>query len=588
MREAGPPPDTRQADAALAALLLAIDPQGLGGALLRGTAGPVGESWIEAFRTALPTGTRLAKLPPYVTPDRMLGGLDVAATLSAGRPLFETGVLASADGGALVLTSAERLDADKAALVAAALDQGEIAVQRDGGASRHAARFALIACDEGMGDDEMVPPALAERLAFHLQLDGLSAFDPPPPIDATSIRERIKRVAIPADVIAALCAGTLALGIGSLRASLFALKAAKALAALRGRDAVTPEDAAQAARLVLAPRATRFPAPEQAEEPQADSPEPEPEPQASEQDGNQQPLPNGEIAELILEAVRPALPKGLLEALDRAALAQAQKSGGGALSAKAGLKRGRPAGTRKGEPRSGARLSLVETLRTAAPWQKLRRRMTPDRDGIQVRREDFRIKRYKQRHESTAIFVVDASGSAALQRMAEAKGAVELILADCYIRRDRIALIAFRGRKADVLLPPTRSLQRARRSLADLPGGGGTPLGTAIDAGLSVADQVRRGGGAPLLVFLTDGRGNIARDGTPDRAAAARDSQDAATAIRLAGFRAMVIDISAIPGEAARQLALNMGATYLPLPHADAARISRSVGTAMKAGGAAA
>jgi magnesium chelatase subunit D len=387
---------------------------------------------------------------------------------------------------------------------------------------------------------------------------------------------------VPAEISEALCTSAIALGIGSLRAGLFALKAARALAALRGRSLVTAEDAAVAARLVLAPRAVRFPAadqPEEAAEPQ------EPDAPAPDQDAQNDNSSPGEMTELILEAVRPVLPKGLLEALDMAVLAQSAKSGGGALSAKAGTRRGRPAGTRKGDPRNGARLNLIETLRTAAPWQRLRLKLAPGRTGIQVRREDFRINRYKQRNETTAVFVVDASGSAALQRMAEAKGAVELILADCYVRRDRIALISFRGRKAEVLLPPTRSLQRARRSLADLPGGGGTPLGAAIDQAALIADQVRRGGGKPLLVFLTDGRGNIARDGTADRAAALRDAAEAARALRVQGFRAMVIDISATPSDAARQLAGNMAATYLPLPHADASRISRSVSTAMKAGG---
>ena len=168
--------------------------------------------------------------------------------------------------------------------------------------------------------------------------------------------------------------------------------------------------------------------------------------------------------------------------------------------------------------------------------------------------------------------------------MAEAKGAVELILADCYVRRDRTALIAFRGKTAEVLLPPTRSLQRAKKSLADLPGGGGTPLCAGIEQAMLVADQVRRGGGTPLIVFLTDGRANIARDGTADRAMALRDAETARRGLKLAGVRALMIDLSDTRGGPARKLAEAMGASYLPLPHADAALISKSVGAAMKAG----
>jgi magnesium chelatase subunit D len=185
-------------------------------------------------------------------------------------------------------------------------------------------------------------------------------------------------------------------------------------------------------------------------------------------------------------------------------------------------RRGRPIGTRRGEPGPGVRLNVVETLRAAAPWQPLRRReagAAPTR--VQVRRDDFRITRFKQRNESAAIFVVDASGSAALHRLAEAKGAVELLLADCYTRRDHVALIAFRNKTAELLLPPTRSLTRAKNSIMGLPGGGGTPLAAGLDAALALAEAVKRRGQSPAVVLLTDGRANIARDGTPGRGRAA-------------------------------------------------------------------
>jgi magnesium chelatase subunit D len=296
-------------------------------------------------------------------------------------------------------------------------------------------------------------------------------------------------------------------------------------------------------------------------------------------DENQVTKDDGDPLEVMLEAVLPALPPHLLEQLE--AGANATRAGSGAASKKAGLRRGRPVGSRPGQPGGKARLHLIDTLRAAAPWQKIRR---PDGSkGVQVRRDDFRIVRYKEHHEATAIFVVDASGSAAAQRLAEAKGAVELLLADSYVRRDRIALIAFRGKKADVLLPPTRSLQRAKRALAALPGGGGTPLGDAIAQARQLADQVRRGGGAPLVVFLTDGRANISRGGAADRSSAMRESAEMARTLRSDGTRAMIIDISASPHEAARALAANMAATYVALPHAGAQAISQYVAHAMPA-----
>ncbi len=139
--------------------------------------------------------------------------------------------------------------------------------------------------------------------------------------------------------------------------------------------------------------------------------------------------------------------------------------GAGRAGAAASAQRGRPVGTRPGDPRRG-RLALIETLRAAAPWQRLRRGEGEAR--LRITADDLRIRRLVQKRETTTIFAVDASGSAALERLAEAKGAVESLLAECYVRRDRVALVAFRGRGADLLLVPTRSLVRAKRALASL------------------------------------------------------------------------------------------------------------------------
>jgi magnesium chelatase subunit D len=175
------------------------------------------------------------------------------------------------------------------------------------------------------------------------------------------------------------------------------------------------------------------------------------------------------------------------------------------------------------------------------------------------------------------VFVVDASGSTALHRLGEAKGAVELLLADCYVRRDRVALIAFRGRGAELLLPPTRSLVRAKRCLAGLPGGGGTPLAAGIEAATALADALRRRGETPFLVFLSDGAANVARDGSHGRPHALADAESAAARLRETGVAAVVVDTSPRPGPLAERLAEAMQARYLPLPRADAAAVSRAV-----------
>jgi magnesium chelatase subunit D len=196
---------------------------------------------------------------------------------------------------------------------------------------------------------------------------------------------------------------------------------------------------------------------------------------------------------------------------------------------------------------------------------------------LSLRASDLRIARLRERTETTTIFAIDASGSSALHRLAEAKGAVELLLADCYVRRDRVAVVAFRGRAAEVLLPPTRSLVRAKRSLASLPGGGGTPLAAGIDAVAGLAEGVSRRGGSSVLVFLTDGRANVARDGTGGRARADEDARDAARRLRVAGYATLLLDTSPQPAPAAQLLAATMAAAYVPLPRADAASIAAPV-----------
>ena len=232
-------------------------------------------------------------------------------------------------------------------------------------------------------------------------------------------------------------------------------------------------------------------------------------------------------------------------------------------------------GSRPGVLRPGARLNLVDTLRAAAPWQKLRG--GADADRIRVRRDDFRIRRFVQRLESTTIFVVDASGSAAFQRLGEAKGAVELLLAKAYVSRARVALIAFRGTTAELLLPPTRSLTRAKARLAELPGGGGTPLAAGVEAALALALAERAKDHTPLIVLLTDGQGNIALDGAPGRARAESDALAAAGQVGAAGIASVFVDTSPRPRPDGDRLAQAMGAAYAPLPYVDAAAMADMV-----------
>ena len=579
----------------------------------------------------------MRRVPLNTGDTALLGGLDLGATLQAGRPVALQGLLAQADGGVLVLAMAERMSAGAAARFGSVLDNGQVLLQRDGLDSVLPARVGVVALDEGADDDEQLPGSLSERLAFHMRMDG-QAEDEEGPLwtadEVLSARQRVGRVQMAPESVQALCAAAMALGIDSLRASLFAARAARAAAALAGSDTVEEEHIAVAARLVLAPRATRLPpAPEQQEpEPpqeetsppeSAENPAPEPPPEPPQEaqddtknedkdDADSQPPDPQELAERVLEAVQAAIPAGLLANLKIGALQRAKSPTSGSAGAEQkNALRGRPVGARKGEPRAGQRINVLETLRAAAPWQKLRRNAlaSPPAPGparppasssasgrapnssplspkapppatvprIVVRKEDFHVTRFRQLGQTTTVFVVDASGSSALNRLAEAKGAVELLLADCYVRRDSVAVLAFRGKVAEVLLPPTRSLARAKRSLAGLPGGGGTPLASAIDAAAALAGQIKRKGESPIVVLLTDGKANIARDGSPGRGTATSDALAAAAQLRATGVSALLVDTSPQPQSSAEQLAAAMGAQYLALPYGGAQSLNQAV-----------
>lgn len=586
-------PDALPADAILAAALTATAPLELGGVSLRARPGHQREAWLTWFHGLLPRDTPRPRLPLHISDERLLGGLDLAATLRSGRPVVQRGLLAACHGGILTLSMAERAPATLAAKLAAVIDARTVVLERDGLAARHPSAFGLILLDEGLAEDEAPPAGLLDRLAFHLRLDPPGAGADAPatsqdaltPEDIGAAQQRLPAVEAGDDAVEALCAASLALGIASARALRFALTAARASAALFGRDRVGEEDTAAAARLVLAPRATRLPAEEPPAAPQEpEGPQDRPEGEAADSRDSDREGRNPEALEdVVLAATKAAIPADLLARLTAGETGRRKDSGSGrAGPLRATTTRGRPVGARRGTPRPGQRLNVLETLRAAAPWQAVRRRELARGQGaatprVLIRREDFRITRYKHHPETTTIFVVDASGSAALHRLAEAKGAVELLLADCYIRRDSVALLTFGGRSAELLLPPTRSLARVKRCLAGFPAGGGTPLAAAIDAAAALAEGLKRKGQSPVAVFLTDGRGNIARDGTANRDRAEGDTLAAARALAASGLASLLVDISPRPRPIGRQLAEEMRATYLALPQADATALSKAV-----------
>ncbi len=593
---ADPAADAAWRDAALAGALALVDPEGLGGVRLRAQPGPVRDRWLRSFE-ACALGP-VAPIPFDADDGRLVGGLDLNASLAAGAPVTARGLLAEADGGAIVVKMAERQPLRVDAAIAAAIDSGAARAERDGVSMSDPTRFVTVALDEGVAPEEAPADVLLERLAFFISLDlipirsaGAWAWTDE---EISAAKSVLAEVHLSDALLQAIDAAGRGLGVPGVRPLLFAARAARAHAALAGRTQATDEDAVVGCRLVFGPRATALPAPvpppeePQPEEPQPDADQSDPpsseEPRPPEDGGDaqegEQEIDPRELEEMIVAAVAAG---ELANALDLAAGRRAERAGAGGkgASGKAGERRrtsigGRRIGVRRGDPRRGGRLDLVATMRAAAPWSRLRPKPAGE-SRIAVRPSDFHVEVRERKKGASIIFLVDASGSSAMQRLNEAKGAVEALLADCYVRRDVVGLITFRGQSADLALAPTQSLARARRALADLPGGGGTPLALAFDLAAETARAERDKGRTPQIVVLSDGRANVDRAGQGGRAQAMADAEDAAARLAAAGVQGIFLDTSRRPSDAARRLADAMDARYTPLPQADPERIRDAV-----------
>ncbi|MBN2631066.1 MAG: magnesium chelatase subunit D [Rhodobacteraceae bacterium] len=548
----------------LCLLVLAVDPVGIKGLWLRARAGAVRDRATDAL-AALPLPVQ--RLHPTLTDETLFGGLDLSATLAMGRPVLSRGLLDRPS--AFVLAMAERAPGGLAARLARMLDTPA---------------SCLIALDEAAEDGEGLPSSLSDRLGLFLDLSEEVWSDTTALVmdegALAAARALLPKVALPPDGAAALTRAAAELGIASLRAPMLAIAVTRALAALAGRDLATEDDLRQAADLAYGHRARPI-----SEMPPPDPEPPEPPPpddgpqDTAEQEDDSQTIPE----ELLVEAARAALPADLLERLAAGRASRMAKGASGTGAERGGNRRGRPLPSRPGRLGSGARIDLVATMRSAAPWQPIRRRQSDRPDAVLlVRSSDIRLKRFKETSDRVLIFAVDASGSSAFARLAEAKGAIELLLAAAYARRDHVALIAFRGTGAEVILAPTRSLVQTKRRLQGLPGGGGTPLAAGMQAAMQAAAQAKLHGLTPTIALLTDGRGNIALNGTADRALAEEDALRLARAMRAAGVPTVVIDTANRPQPGLAAMAKVMDAPYLALPRVDAHRLSTVLGAALE------
>ena len=562
--------------------------------------------------------TRLVELPVGATEDRLTGSLDVGRALTEGVTSFQPGLLAAAHRGVLYVDEVNLLHDHLVDLLLDAAALGTSYVERDGVSVQHAARFLLVGTmnpEEGElrpqlldrfgltveavapRDPETRAEVVRRRMAFDADPAAFTArfADEETQIAASIVaaQARLPSVVVDDAVLTRIAEVCASFGVDGLRADIVIARAAAAHAAWRGAAAVTREDIRAAARLALPHRRRRnpFDAPGLDEQQLDDAlgengPDDEPDPQPPDPgpgEDSTPPPPDGQ-AQAEDPASGPGDGAGAGPPRDGAGTGQRRQT----VPSTAGRESVAPTGATfrarrlevpgKGHGATGRRsraytdgghtvgarppqstlrdLHLTATLMASAPHQVRRGRAGP---GLLLDRADLRERRREGRESNLVLFLVDASGSMAARRRMEAvKGAVLSLLLDAYQRRDKVGLVCFRGTDAQLLLPPTSSVDAAARRLATMPTGGQTPLAAGLTEAHATLrrERLRDPQRRPLLVVVTDGRHT-----------AGGDPQAAALRLRRDGVASVVVDCESGPVRLrlADALAQALGGEYLSL-----------------------
>ena len=538
----------------LAFELTAINPSLFGGIILKGATHDHMEPILNFFKKA---DLKLNKIFSNFSIADLNGGIDPLESLQKGHLVHRKGILNRS--GWFLCTSLNEMPKALQSMLNHQMDNMKLG--------------PLLAFDDGFRKNEISSPKLCDRLAFSIDFTDVR-FNQYFPNFFSTISPTVQKAEITEAQIQSVVVSAVQFGIDDIRPAYMTITAAQYLAALDDRGTVEQNDLNLAATLILAHRAQVVP--EEIDNDQQDDTQKENEENIKEENEQKK---NNEInlpTEVLIEAIKASLPDNIYEHL-RNNIRQKAKTGSGFGNRQKSKVKGRPKPSRNVTPGDQERIDIVSTLRSAAPWQKLRKQQLKTSKNIVILPGDLHTFNFEDRSERVIIFLVDASGSAAMNRLGESKGAIELMLADSYARRDFVSLISFRDTSAEILLPPTRSLVQTKKRLGSLMAGGGTPLATGLDAGIKLAQNCKRSGKMPSLAILTDGKANIDLDGLPNREKALSDSVLVSEIGKKLDMKSVFIDCGKRPNNNLKSLATSMGGNYVSLPRTNATKISNLI-----------